>query len=266
MRNSGTFWQDKCAIVTGASSGIGCALAEHLAACGAKVGLLARRAERLAELADRIRSQGGQAAFAVADVADWPATVSAVRKLESQLGTCDVLVANAGIYRKSDVRQFDPVAANEVIATNVQGVINALGAVLPGMVRRRSGHLAAVASIAGMLGLPAAGVYSASKAAVITLLESLRVDLHPLGVRVTAVCPGYVDTPMITDEERATTKNLLTARETARRIARAVARGQAVCCFPRRTRFLVRIARLLPPGLYRRIIARYPDMEETETG
>ena len=144
---------------------------------------------------------------------DGPALAVAVRELEDRLGPCDVLIANAGIYRKTDVRQFDAEEANRVVATNVQGVLNAFGAVLPGMIRRRAGRLAAVASIAGMVGLPGAAAYSASKAAVITLLQSLRVDLYPLGIKVTAICPGYVDTAMITDLERATLKHLLTAEE-----------------------------------------------------
>ena len=260
------FWQGKHVIVTGASSGIGRALAEHLSGRGAKLGLLARRRELLAELARSICAGGAEAAFAAADVVDLPGVLAAVRALEDQLGPCDVLIANAGIYRKTDVRKFDPAEANRVIATNVQGVINSFAAVLPGMTERRRGHLAAVGSIAGMLGLPAAGAYSASKAAVVTLLESLRVDLYPLGVKVTAVCPGFVDTPMLTDQERATRKDLLGAAETARRISRAIERGRAEYWFPWRTRLLAATARLLPPGLYCRIMARVPAMEEAPPG
>jgi NADP-dependent 3-hydroxy acid dehydrogenase YdfG len=260
------FWQNKSVFITGASSGIGRALAEHLAGRGAKLGLVARREDVLAELAESLRGRGATAAFAVADVVDRQAVEAAVRTLEEQLGPCDVLVANAGIYRKTAGRNFDAVKADQVIATNVQGVIHSIAAVLPGMVARRRGHIAAVASMAGALGLPGAAAYCASKAAVRTLMESLRVDLWRLGIRVTTICPGYVDTPLLTVAERASRRDMLGAEDTARRIAQAIQQGRAETWFPRATRFWTRLARLLPPRMYCRILARYPEMEEAETG
>lgn len=258
-----SFWREKRVIITGASSGIGWATAELLAGRGAKVGLVARREDRLAELAAKIKSKGGIAEFAAADVSEAAATTAAAGSLESRLGPCDVLIASAGIYRKTDVLQFEAADVRDVFSVNVQGVINAIGAVLPGMVERRSGRLAAVASMAAMIGLPAAGAYSASKAAVVTFLESLRVDLHPYDIKVTAVCPGFVDTPMITDEERATLKGLVSADSAARRIAWAVERGRAEHWFPWQTWFMCRLARSLPPNIYRLVMAHYPEMEET---
>lgn len=257
------FWLEKRVIITGASSGIGWATAEYLASRGSKLGLIARRKDRLAELVTRIRSKGGVADFSPADVSDATATAGAARYLEDRIGPCDVLIAGAGIYRKTDVRQFDSAGVNEVLSVNVSGVVNAIGAVLPGMVERRSGRLAAVASMAAMLGLPAAGAYSASKAAVVTLLESLRVDLYSFGIKVTAICPGFVDTPMITDEERATLKGLVSAEHAARHIAWAIERGRAEHWFPWQTWFMCRLARSLPPNIYRLVMAHYPEMEET---
>lgn len=266
MSSHGGFWEDKCVVISGASSGIGRALAEEVASRGAKSGLLARREELLAEAARAIAQNGGKADFATADVVDGPATCRAVRRLEERLGPCDVLVACAGIYRKTDVEEFSAAKANAVVATNLQGVINLLGAILPGMVRRRRGNVAAVASVAAALGLPGGAAYCASKAALVTLLESLRVDLHPLGVKVTTVCPGYVDTPMITDEERATVAGLMTAEKAARRIARAIERGRSEDWFPWQTQFPARCARFLPFGIFRRVMAHFPPMEETDSG
>jgi NADP-dependent 3-hydroxy acid dehydrogenase YdfG len=258
-----TFWRGQCVVITGASSGIGAATARYLAARGAKVGLIARRKDLLADLADSIRAQGQSALAATADVTDYDSLRAAVRSIEDQLGPCGVLVANAGIYRKTSVHDFDPAKANIVIATNLGGVVNAIGAVLPGMVERRRGRLALVASIAGLVALPATASYRASKAALIALADSLRVDLHPHGVKVTLIGPGFVDTPMITDAERASIKDLVTADDAARRIARAIERGRRECWFPWHTWLLARAAHWLPWGLYRRIMASYPELEET---
>ena len=263
MKLSGAFWQDKCVIITGASSGIGRALAEVRGSHGSRVGLVARRERRLQELVEGIHSRGGRAAVAAADVTVREQVLQAVSTLESALGPCDVLIANAGVYRKTAAREFDVQRAELVVSTNLLGVIYAVGAVLPGMVRRQHGHMAAVSSVGGMIGLPGAAAYCASKQGVVTLLQSLRADLWRTGIRVTAVCPGYVDTPMITDEERATLRDLVTADEAARRIAWAIERGRAEYWFPWWTALEVRLARLLPPRLAARILSRYPEMEET---
>jgi short-subunit dehydrogenase len=264
VKISESFWRGKHVIVTGASSGIGRALAELLAGHGARLGLIARRAALLEQVTTAICERGGRAAYAAADVAERQPVAAAVERLEASGGPCDVLIANAGLYRKTHGRDFDVARAELVVSTNLLGVIHTIGAVLPGMVRRQRGHVAAVASLAGMLGLPGASAYCASKQGVITFLQSLRLDLWQLGIRVTVVCPGFVDTPMITDEERATAHDLVSADEAALRIAWAIERGRAEYCFPWWTAFQVRLARWLPPRLYTRILSRYPQMEETD--
>ncbi len=264
MVKRSAFWQDKCAIVTGASSGIGRALAMHLAERGARIGLIARRQPRLTELASEIRTAGGIAEYRTADVAQAASLAAAVADLEHSLGPCDVAVACAGIYRATLVERFDPAALADVMATNVLGVSNLFAAVLPGMLRRSRGHLAAVASIAGYLGLAQSGAYCASKAAVTTLLQSLRLDLAPRAISVTTISPGFVDTPMITDEERRTVRGLLTAEDTARRIAHAIERGKAEVAFPWGLYFQARGAGLLPWWLYRLAVGGVPPLEETE--
>ncbi len=252
------FWRDKHVIITGASSGIGWALAEHVAGLGARLGLTARRKEKLDELAARLRARGHSVVVAAADVRELGLVRSAIRALECDLGPCDVLVANAGTHRYTPGSDFRAESFEDVFSTNVQGVVNAFDAVLGGMVARRRGHIAAVASIAGVLGLPHVGAYSASKAALITLLQSLRVDLAGHNINVTTICPGFIDTPFIASHDRRVLKFMLSASEAAGRIAWAIARGKREYYFPRRTWLLARIARALPFPVYRRVAARVP--------
>ncbi len=261
---SGEFWSDKCVIVTGASSGIGWALGELMGSLGARVGLLARRADRLERLQQTIEDSGGSAFTAATDVTDLDQVESSIQACEQRLGPCDVMIANAGIYRLTDGMNFDPSAAGRIIATNLIGVVNAFGAVLPGMIKRGSGNAAAVGSIAGLLGLPGAGAYSASKAAVVTLLESLRIDLRNTPVKITAICPGYADTTMLTDTERRQIRNVLSPGETASRIAWAIQRGRAEYWFPWRTYLSARLASLLPFLVYGRLAGLLPEMKNAD--
>jgi len=252
------FWRGRRVFITGASSGIGRALAEHVAGLGACVGLMARREEKLAELAAAIEAGGGTAAFAAVDVTDLYQVRAAVRVLEERLGVCDVMIANAGINRYASGFDFRAENANAVFATNVNGVVNAFGAVLPEMVARRDGQIVAIASIAALLGLPEAGAYSASKAAVVTMMKSLRVDLHGHGVKVTTICPGFVDTPLVAEHQRSILKFLLPPEEAARRIARAIARGRGEYWFPLPTWLMARVARAMPFRVYRWICGFLP--------
>lgn len=265
------FWREKRVFITGASSGIGTALVKHLIQQGAHVGMIARRQAALETVARQLAGQAQttsaastqKVAWVCADVTKADEMERAVQQLELALGHCDVMIANAGIYHKTEVSNFDSLTQNSVIATNTQGVINTIGAVLPGMMKRRHGHIAAVASIAGMIGLPGAAAYSASKAAVITLFQSLRVDLHAHGIKAIVAAPGFVDTPLITDEERETLKDLISAEQAAEQICRAIEYDRAIHWFPWPTWLVCRLLSLMPGRLYRRLVANIPDMEET---
>lgn len=242
-------------IITGASTGIGEALALELARRGHAVGLVARRAELLAEVAAKIEGAGGKAAFAAADVTRRDELAAAVAELEAKLGPCDLVVANAGSGTPTHAKK-NPVAEIEwMIDINIRGVLYALGAVLPGMVERGRGHLAVVSSVAGFRGLPGHAGYSASKAYVTTMLESYRVDLRGLGVACTAIHPGYIDTPL-TRKNKFKMPWLMPPERAARIIADGLERRKAEITFPWQMYLLMHFARLVPNWLYDRVVGR----------
>ena len=221
----------RVAIVTGASSGIGWELARQLAAAGASVGLIARRKDKLQSLAEIIRPAGGVATVVPADVADREQVERAVGQVREALGPIDLLIASAGLGMPT---LLDPVNVDEVeamIKVNLLGVIYAFSAVLPEMLRRRSGHLAAVSSLAGYTTMPGESGYCASKAAVNAYLTGLRGHLRGRGISVTTFCPGFVATPMTADSP-FWMPGLLTAEEAATRMLRALERGRKVYNFP----------------------------------
>jgi short-subunit dehydrogenase len=247
---------NQVAIITGASSGIGHALARTLAAEGCKVGLVARRNEQLAELAAAISAAGGTAAFATADIAAREQAVRAIREVAGRLGPVDLLIANAGVGAPTILEPFNVGDVEQMFRVNVLGVVYAFEAVLPEMLQRRSGHLAAVSSLAAYKGLPGEWGYSATKAAVNNLLEGLRVQVRDRGIAVTTICPGFVHTPM-TEVNQFKMPWVLQADEAARRIVRALRRRRKVYNFPWQTTLLLKLSRWAPDWLMARMMASY---------
>jgi short-subunit dehydrogenase len=232
------------AVVTGASSGIGRALAVALARQGARVGAVARRADLLAELAGEVRAAGGTIETAVADVADRAGLAAAIHGLERALGPTDLLIANAGMGADTGAVAMNVPQVEATLRVNFLGVVYAIEAVLPGMIARRSGHVVGMSSIAAFKGLPGAAAYCASKAAVNAYLEGLRIELRAHGVAVTAVCPGFVRTPMVA--KNPPMPFLMEPAAAAARILRALRRKPAVFAFPWQMKLLIRFARWAP--------------------
>jgi short-subunit dehydrogenase len=239
--------------ITGASSGIGAALAAHYAGTGATLGLVARRADVLAALAGRLAAP---TATYAADVADHAAMRAAAADFIARHGVPDIVIANAGVSTGTLGSEPDDLPAVErVLRTNVVGLAATLAPFVAPMRERGGGILAGIASVAGFRGLPGAGAYSASKAAAITWLESLRVELRGSGVSVVTVCPGYIDTPM-TRVNRHRMPFLLGADEGARRIARAIEARRSFVVVPWQMALAGRALRVLPNWLYDALASR----------
>lgn len=241
--------------ITGASAGIGAALVRHYAAPGTVLGLMARRREALETLAAGLP---GRIVLYPGDVADSARVGDATADFISRFGAPDLVVANAGI--SVGTLGDDPAdlpKVRRVFDVNVLGLAATLGAFAPAMRAAGRGTLVGIASVSGFRGLPGAGAYSASKAAAIAWLESLRAELAGSGVAVVTICPGYVDTPM-TRVNPYRMPFLLPADEAARRIARAIAARRRLAIIPWQMALVSLALRATPGWLYDRLAARAP--------
>lgn len=225
-------------VITGASSGIGEALARYYTAQGATLGLISRR-------------HG-------VDVTDETAVAAAAQDFMRRYGVPDLVIANAGIASGTDGAELrDVVKLRKILEVNVTGLAATLAAFAPAMRQAGRGTLAGIASVAGFRGLAGNGAYCASKSAAITWMESLRAELHGSGVAVVCICPGYIDTAM-TRVNRFRMPFLLSADEAARRIARAIERKPRLAVIPWQMALVSVLLRAMPGWLYDRMASRAP--------
>jgi NADP-dependent 3-hydroxy acid dehydrogenase YdfG len=232
--------------VTGASSGIGRALALALARDGVKVAASARSADKLAELA---RCDGNIAPFAL-DVRDREATAAVVRAIASSLGPIDLAVLNAGVGELMPLRSFSAAKARHAMEVNYLGIANGVEALLPAMLERGAGHIAMMASAGGYRGLaPGGAAYGPSKAAVIHLAETLRNGLAAHGLAVSLINPGFVATPL-TAANRHPMPFIVGADDAARRIIRGLRKRRFEIAFPWQLVALLKLARLMPYPMF----------------
>lgn len=247
-------WTNKVVLITGASSGIGRALAVGLGARGARVGLFARREEVLLEVAKEVEGAGGRALVLAGDVRSAADVERAAVRMREHWGQIDVLVANSGIGVVAPASQLKASVAADVITVNTIGVVNSVAAVLPDMLARRSGQLVVISSLAAFRGMPKSAAYSASKAAVSTFFESLRVDLRGSGVDVTTIHPGFIRTPL-TAGRKGKLLFLMELKDATPRIIRAIERRRRTYAFPWQLANIVRLIRWMPDALYDRLAA-----------
>ena len=194
-----TSLEGRHALVTGANRGIGAAIARALSLQGARVTLMVRDATKAQQVAD---SLGGPHAVVVADVTDRAASQAACAEAASVLGAIDILVNNAGTADSAPFMRSDPALFQRMIDVHLLAVVHTTQAVLPGMLERGYGHVVNVASIAGLTGAPYFTAYVAAKHAMVGLTRALALEAGPRGVAVNAVCPGFVDTDLVTDAAR----------------------------------------------------------------
>jgi short-subunit dehydrogenase len=242
----------RVAIITGASSGIGTALARQLSNDGWSVGLIARRVEVLQTLAQELDPSGQVIRYQAADVQDRQALHKAIHSIEEQLGECDRLFVNAGVGATNSPRRLNVEGAENVIKTNLLGAIYSIEAVLPRMIKQNSGHIIVLSSLAAYKGLPGAAAYCASKAALSSYVESLRIQLHRTNVKFTTVCPGFIDTPMT--QKQKGMMFLMKPDRGAKLILKAVDRQKKVYNFPWITTRLMKMTYWLPDWLVAKVL------------
>jgi NAD(P)-dependent dehydrogenase (short-subunit alcohol dehydrogenase family) len=236
-------------LITGSSTGIGRALAEAVIAAGHNAVVTARDVSSVADLAD---SAPERVLAVTLDVTVPDQITAAVRQAEDRFGPTARLVANAGGALGSLPFSAEHVAA--VVDLNLIGVANCIDAVLPGMLARRSGHLVAVSSLAASRGLPGSAAYSAAKAGLTNMMESLRIDLRSQGIDVTILAPGFVRVK--TGNARKRSKPLRLELEPATRLMhRAIVARKPYYAFPKSLATLVALARIVPAAIYDRFLA-----------
>lgn len=235
----------RTAWITGASSGLGRALAIELASQGVLVAASARSSDKLAVLAadyPTIRAYP-------LDVTDSEALSKTAQEIETDLGSLDLAIFNAGTYEPVGLAELNPDGIRRVMAVNFHGAVDGVLAVSPGMRKQKSGQIAVVASLAGYRGLPASAAYGATKAALINFSESIYPELRKSGIQISVVNPGFVETPM-------TAKNdfpmpfIMTADDASRRTIAGLMTGKFEIAYPRRFVAILKFMRVLPYTLY----------------
>ncbi|MFZ5523161.1 MAG: SDR family oxidoreductase [Pseudomonadota bacterium] len=242
-------------VISGASSGLGMALARHYLERGAIVAAFARRGELLQGLAAEFL---GRAFCYALDVRDAVAVQQAADDFMARNGCPDVVIANAGVSAGTLTEYAEDIDVfQQVMDINVLGTVKTFQPFIAPMRTAQAGTLVGIASVAGFRGLPGAGAYSASKAAAISYLESLRVELRGSGIKVVTICPGYIRTPM-TAINPYPMPFILDAGEAAKRMAKTIDRQAAFIVIPWQMNLVGYLLKVLPPWLYDRLFVNAP--------
>jgi NAD(P)-dependent dehydrogenase (short-subunit alcohol dehydrogenase family) len=250
--------------ITGASSGIGAALAREYAARGATLGLLGRRRDALDQLRQSLPHSSRHQVYAV-DVLDRPALAAAAQDFIAVNGGADIVIACAGISQGTLTEQADDLAVfDAVFATNMNATVATFAPFIAPMKNQSTPcRLVGIGSVAGIRGMRGAGAYCASKAALHSYCEALRVELRPSNIRVVTIAPGYIDTPM-TRANRFPMPFLMPPERFATRAVAAIARGDSYRVLPWQMGVVAKLLRLMPNALFDRLFARAPTKPRRE--
>jgi short-subunit dehydrogenase len=241
--------------ITGASAGLGRALAVRYAHTGAILGLVARRGEMLQAIASGLSVS---TSLYPLDVRDAVALKQAAANFIATHGVPDIVIANAGMSIGTDLAyEEDLTVLREVMDVNFRGMANTFQPFIGAMQHAGTGVLVGIASVAGYRGVPGTGAYCASKAAAIAFLESLRVELRSSGLRVLTVCPGYIDTEL-TARNPYRMPFIMNTTEAAAKIAGAIERRRGFVVIPWQMAVLAKVLRVLPNAIFDRVFARAP--------
>jgi short-subunit dehydrogenase len=232
----------KTAWITGASGAICGGIARRLAAAGVTVAATARPSERL----DRLVASSERIEAFPADVLQPAELKQTTAKIESELGPIDLALLGAGMYAPFDISNIDLDGFHRTMALNVDGVINGIAAVLPQMLARKEGHIAIMGSLFGYSGWPENGSYGASKAAVINLAESLKIELHGTGVDLTLINPGFVDTPLNASYDPKKKLFVMSKERCAKKILSRLGRKPYEIAFPMQVSGFLKTVRAMP--------------------
>ncbi|UUX49752.1 SDR family NAD(P)-dependent oxidoreductase [Nisaea acidiphila] len=241
-----------CVWITGASSGIGLALAERMMRDGWAVAGSARSADALSALESK--HQGKFFAYPL-DVADEVAARDVVARIRQERGGLDMAVLAAGTHEPFEVEDFRTEVFGKLVGINLMGVVNCLAAVAPGFIGEKRGHIAVVSSVAGYGGLPTAAAYGATKAALNNMTASLKFDFDRHNVKLQLVCPGFVRTPL-TDRNPFPMPFLMEPEDAADAFYRGLQSDRFEITFPRRFALILKLLNMLPYGLYFRLVQR----------
>ena len=238
-------WYGQRVWIIGASSGIGAELARTLMDLGARLALSSRHLETL----QLIPAGKTETLVLPCDITQSSEVLAARDTIMAKWSGIDLVLIVAGTYEKMRAQDFNLIAAKKLVDTNLNGPLNCLDAVLPILLAQGKGGLGIVASIAGLGGLPQALIYGPTKAALINLCESLYLDLHPRGIGIYLINPGFVATPL-TDKNDFSMPALISAVTAAKQIVRGIERGEFHIHFPKRFTNWLRLFRLMPYRLY----------------